>query len=681
MPGDSKAVFLSYASEDSEAAQRIADALRAAGIEVWFDKSELRGGDAWDRQIRQQIHECRLFIPIISAHSEQRDEGYFRREWKLAVDRTHDMAEKRAFLVPVVIDGTSERGASVPDKFLDLQWTRMPQGVATLAFVEQVGRMLATAPANSPASSAATARPAPQLPQILVRRRLKPVYALAFVVLLALAYLALALHKRHEAPVANAASIAVLPLANESGDPDQQFFSDGLSESLITALSQFPGLKVIGRTSAFQFRDSKEDARSIGAKLNVGRLLEGSVQRSGDMIRVRAELIDTEDGRTHWSERYDRPYRDLFALQDDITQAVVQALQTKLLPDRNASAQDERPTSGNLDAYSALLQGRFFMSRDNEGDIRRAIEQFTKATSIDPKYALAWCELSFAWSGLGTQLDSASAKQAYAKSREAVDRALALAPKLSDAHVARGYLLQRSDFDWPGAEAEYREALALAPESGESQFYLAQQIAFKGQLKQAIGLTRRALTTDPLQSNWLKWLSTYLLGANQVDSAEQAIRKAIQLQPAGTNYYQMLALIEIQRGNASSALDAAMREPDGPVRDSAIAMALQIGHDSGAADAALKALINKRDDSTSYSIAQAYALRNDPDAMFQWLDRAWIARNSDFLYVLFDPIVLRFKDDPRFGLLCRKVGLPAPAGITARRPQAPQAVPASTSST
>src|ERR1700691_2132046 len=143
------AVFLSYASEDAPAAQRIANALKAAGIEVWFDQSELRGGDAWDRHIREQIRDCRLFIAVISQHTEARDEGYFRREWKLAVDRTHDMAEKRAFLVPVVVDGTSERGASVPEKFRELQWSRLPGGEASPAFVERVQRLLSPAPATS----------------------------------------------------------------------------------------------------------------------------------------------------------------------------------------------------------------------------------------------------------------------------------------------------------------------------------------------------------------------------------------------------------------------------------------------------------------------------------------------------------------------------------------------------
>ena len=146
------AVFLSYASEDMAAAERIATALRTAGIEVWFDQSELRGGDAWDRRIREQIHDCRLFVAVVSVHTEGRDEGYFRREWKLAVDRTHDMDERKAFLVPVVIDATFERGAHVPEKFRELQWTRLPGGETPTAFVERVRRLL------SPEAAAAQER-------------------------------------------------------------------------------------------------------------------------------------------------------------------------------------------------------------------------------------------------------------------------------------------------------------------------------------------------------------------------------------------------------------------------------------------------------------------------------------------------------------------------------------------
>ena len=156
------AVFLSYASQDADAAARISAALRSAGIEVWFDQSELRGGDAWDRQIREQIHDCRLFIALISANTEARDEGYFRREWGLAADRTRDMAEKRAFLIPVVIDDTPERGASVPDKFHQIQWTRLPGGDPSPTFVARVAGLLGV---SAPIATANRPKATLQCPQ------------------------------------------------------------------------------------------------------------------------------------------------------------------------------------------------------------------------------------------------------------------------------------------------------------------------------------------------------------------------------------------------------------------------------------------------------------------------------------------------------------------------------------
>ena len=202
------------------------------------------------------------------------------------------------------------------------------------------------------------------------------------------------------------------------GRRDQQYFSDGISEGLITALSQFPGLKVIGRTSAFKFRDSKEDSRSIGAKLGVAHLLEGSVRQSGEMVRVSAELIDTADGSTKWSQRYDRPYKDLFALQDEITYAVAGALKAKLLPGEHAEVQSDRPPGGSIEAYNAALQARFYGSRRTEADLHKAIESYTQATELDPSYALAWSWLSRAWTALSSDyLEGAPAQEAYAKAR------------------------------------------------------------------------------------------------------------------------------------------------------------------------------------------------------------------------------------------------------------------------
>jgi len=667
--GISHAVFLSYTSQDAQAAQRICVALRSAGVEVWFDQSELKGGDAWDQAIRRQIRTCALFIPVISHATHDRREGYFRLEWKLAIDRSHLMDAEMAFLLPVVIDDTRDDDDRVPERFREVQWTRLPGGETSPAFAERVRRLLSPespAPAafetTAPSAGSAVVSDA-AAPRGLIRRRAGVWYAaITVAAVLALGYFGLGLLTGSKPGAKGGASIAVLPLVNESGDAGQRYFSDGLSEDLITALSQFPGLKVIGRTSSFQFRDTKEDSRSIGAKLGVAYLVEGSVRRAGDLVRVSAELINASDGSTQWSERYDRPYKDLFALQDDITNAVAGALKTRLLAHEKAQAQSDRPPSGNLEAYNALLHGRFYASINTPADDRKAIELFTAATQLDPRYALAWSELSWAWTGLAsTWVSGAPAQQAYANARAAADKALALAPDLAAAHLARAWLLLAADFDWRGAQTEARRALELAPDYGRAKLYLADELATSGQLSEAIELARQALATDPLHANWYSALGGYLLGLNRLDEAEAAVRKAINLQPSARGYYPTLVMIAIQRGDAQAAMAAAQQEPPGYFRDLALALAEQVGGDRAAAASALKLLIDKHADDQPYGIAQIYALRKDPDKAFEWLERASSIRDSGIVSLLYDPLLLRYKDDPRFAAFCREVGLPTPA--------------------
>ncbi|MGC2033202.1 MAG: tetratricopeptide repeat protein [Steroidobacteraceae bacterium] len=456
-------------------------------------------------------------------------------------------------------------------------------------------------------------------------------------------------------------SIAVLPFTDMSEKKDQEYFSDGLSEDLITALSQTPELKVIGRTSSFNFRNSSDDSKAIGTKLGVAHLLEGSVRHAGDMVRVSAELINASDGSTQWSERYDRPYKDLFGLQDDLTYAVGEALKAHLIPRENTSAETDRPPSGSLEAYNAVLEGKYYIGHDTEADTRRAIERFTRATQIDSRYALAWSLLSRAWTNIGAlHVDLAAAPEVYAKARAAANTALSLAPDLASAHIARGWLLEMADLDWRGAESEYRRVSALVPASGEAAQGLARILASFGHVDRAIELTRQALATDPLNSEWYAWLADYFT-LNRVEEAEGAIRKAIELQPGGVRFHFLLTDIEIQRGNPGGALAAAQGEPLGSVfRNSALAKALQSGNDRTAANAALKNLLDKGASWDPYDVAQIYAMRNDPDKTFEWLDQAWSYRDPSLHALLRDPYIGRYKSDPRFIAYSRKVGLPVP---------------------
>jgi TolB-like protein len=287
---------------------------------------------------------------------------------------------------------------------------------------------------------------------------------------------------RHTAQAIPAKSVAVLPFANESGDKDEQFFSDGLSDDLITALSQFAGLKVISRNSAFQFRDSRDTSAKIGKLLGVAHLLEGSVQHAGDEVRITATLVNASDGSILWSQRYDKPYKDLFALQDAITQAVAGALKAKLLTTNGAVVQSDRPPSGNLAAYAAYQHGKAYDALGTEAATRRAIDAYAEATRLDPHYAAAYAQLSMDQLELPITFGAADATRMIANAREASATALALNPDSALAHLARAYLSSNADMDWRGAAAEIRRALQLAPNDAPARNALARQLAALGQV-------------------------------------------------------------------------------------------------------------------------------------------------------------------------------------------------------
>ncbi|MFT3763764.1 MAG: winged helix-turn-helix domain-containing protein [Pseudoxanthomonas sp.] len=464
------------------------------------------------------------------------------------------------------------------------------------------------------------------------------------------------------APVAAAPaterSIAVLPLANTSNDKEQQFFSDGLSDNLIDVLSKLEGLRVIGRNSAFQFRDSKDDSATIGRKLGVAYLLNGSVQRAGDMVRINTTLTKAADGSTLWAEHYDRPYKDLFALQDDIASAVAGALQAKLLPANAASKQDDRPPSGNIDAYIAYLQGLKYW---HDQDFPRAAEYMTQAVQLDPSYAMAWAHLSGSWSTVAMFWNQppAVAHEQVRKSRLAADKALQLSPGLGPAHAARAYL-QFYSFDHRSASIECRRAVRLAPDDGTVLNGCGHTLAGIGKLGEAIRLRERLLSIDPLYIvNDFKY-AELLMAVGRLDEAEKHVETAMELSKRTQSqpYYRLrLALL---RGDAKAALEAA-RQANPDMRDLDLAFAAQIGPDRAAADAALAKLLRDDKDGDKrrpYDLASLYALRGDVDGTVEWLERA---RDRDILFMLADPLILRFRNDLRLAAFCKKTGLPPPS--------------------
>ena len=419
------AVFLSYASQDAEAAGRICEALRAAGVEVWLDKSELRGGDAWDAQIKKHIHECALFIPLISAHTNARSEGYFRREWKQATRRLQDMADDVAFLVPVVIDETREADARVPEEFFSAHWTRLLGGETPLAFAHRVRQLLGLDRADVPTAHSAisgtvstsdlkskSARPWLRLTGIRGKHRAL-VVGLSLIPLLVLGAGALWYYQRasdqNSATAANTGTkqstahettilrLAVLPLENLSPDPANAFFADGLHDEILSAMSDTPDLQVVSRTTMRTYVGTPKSVKQIAAELGASHVLEGTVRRAGDEVRLTLQLIDAGTDSNIWSHTFDRPLRDVLSLQSEVAGDVASALNVRLL----AAGDDAKPSSTaagvgtNPLAYDLYLKGKLqlhaeFSYLKNARDYDRLEALVTLAIEVDPNFADAY---------------------------------------------------------------------------------------------------------------------------------------------------------------------------------------------------------------------------------------------------------------------------------------------------
>jgi TolB-like protein/Flp pilus assembly protein TadD len=665
------AVFLSYASQDADAAARICDALRAAGVEVWLDKSELRGGDAWDAQIKKHIHDCALFIPLISAHTNARSEGYFRGEWHLATRRLHNMADDAAFLVPVVVDDTREADARVPEEFLRAQWTWLPGGETPPAFARRVRQLLSLD--GSPMSTAKTATAgaierSARIPGSVQPRGLPLVrrFAIPLIVLLvvlgggAVWYIEGTSDvpaAKPETAVAVAApddkSIAVLPFADMSAGQDQEYFADGLSEELLNLLAKLPELRVIGRTSSFQFKGRNEDLRVIGEKLNVAHILEGSVRKSGEKLRITAQLIRAADGSHLWSQTYDRTLDDIFVVQDDIAGEVVQALKLTLLA--TTSVTRSRPV--DPEAYNLALQGRYFLERRGQKNFARAAHYFNQAREHDPDYAPAWVGLSQAYAN---QADDGYVPVAdgYRRAREAAEKALALDPQLTDAHLALGWIQLTYDWDWAAADTSFRKALALEPGSALAPRLAGVQSLNLGRINEAIDLTNQAIERDPLRPNSYNNLGIALLAVERDTEAEAAFRKALELDPDGALWHKMLGRALLLQGKTDAALREIELEPDEGWRLSELPLAYHALGRRKEADAALAALKEKYAEDSAYQIAEAHAFRGEVDLAFEWLERAYKQRDGGVTGIKGARMMRGLVGDPRYKAFLRKLKLP-----------------------
>ena len=685
MMSSSRAVFISYASQDTVAAQRIADALRTTGVEVWFDRSELVGGDQWDAKIRDQIGSCGLFVPVISAATQARREGYFRLEWKRAAQRTHTMADHTPFLLPVVIDETRDTDALVPEEFRAVQWTRLPGGETSASFSERVKTLL-DGPVAPSFQSVAERHSQGARPSAAHSCRSSAGRWITLAALFVVAITATFLATRTTEPSTRASptpqtqnpkpneptsatSVAVLPFTNLSDDRANEYFSDGISEELLTVLQKLPGLQVAARASAFSFKGTNATAQEMGQKLGVAHLVEGSVQKAGRRVKITARLSHVTTGQELWSKTFPPlELTDVFSTQSEIAQAIVAELRGRLASDGVSAATKARTQTlvqaaqkggtQNVEAHQLYLEAKFYMNQGTDESRSRATDAYRRATELDPKYALAWA----AWSRLHSNRAASGElkgplSQLIRESREMAERALALEPDLAEGYVARFSVQISYDFDWRGASRSANRALELAPSDTFSLIAASDLAIAFSQEERALELAARALTLDPLNFNssyHLAWAQTLF---RRWPEAEKRLRRILEANSATSGADYVLSWVMLLQGRPDEAAEIAERVSFEPMKLMALAVSRWAQVRKQDSNEALARLVEGFADGGAYNIAQVHAYRGESDLAFEWLERAFRQRDGGISFIRVDPFLQSLHADPRWPVFIRKVGL------------------------
>jgi TolB-like protein/Tfp pilus assembly protein PilF len=679
------AVFISYASQDAEAARRICEALRSGGVEVWFDQEGgLEHGDAWDAKIRTQIRECVLFVPIVSANTEARHEGYFRIEWELAADRAMGIAQGIPFILPVAVDETRELDALVPDRFRKVQWTRLPGGTVTpevrarllKLWSHRVGTV-----SHEEARSGAQAAPAVQVPSAAVAKsgtRTFAFAAAAIVIFVAAAgWWLTAVRNRTTAGAASAAqpaptapvaaeaepvhplhsqSIAVLPFTSTGTDKENEYLSDGISEDLLGALAGVPGLKVAARTSSFYFKGKQVPIADIAKQLGVAYVVKGSVGREGGRIQIGVKLISAADGAEVWSENFDREMRDLPALRDEMAARIAKGLQLKL-PGAPAGPK----ASVDPEAYRLFLAGRTQAELPGVAELKAGISCFQQAVAISPNFASAWAGLARADIQLARR-GGIELSVAYDQARTAAAKAAALEPESPDVLLAQGWVRRTADWDWKGALKAFRQAIELRPDNADALEDASVLVFNVGRTDEGIEMASHAAELDPLNAADQLNLSRLFEYKGEMAKAEQAARRGLALAPDGQRLHGLIALLLAELGHPQKADDEVELETDDLSRHTAVAYIAMFRNQRVRAAAQarhIEAMAQERRSSADvHSIAaEIYASMGEKDLAFVALGKALAERDPACAWYKENNFLQNLHGDPRWPDLLKKVGL------------------------
>jgi serine/threonine-protein kinase len=658
-------IFISYASQDAGIANSLVQALERADIPCWIAPRDVVAGEFYADAIVHAIDAARALVLVLSQSAAA--SHHILREVERASSKRHPVIALRIDRAPLP--------AGLEYFLNSSQWLDTADADPSRAFPKLID---ATRGALGGAASAAidfSAKTVSSGTAVQFSKRDRFIAVIA-VISLIIAFLAIGKiwwsPRRTESAQRSLAaatgpaavptvtpsafappphSIAVLPFTNLSGDSQQEYFSDGMTEELINALSHVEALQVTARTSSFSFKGQNIDVGTIARKLNVGAILEGSVRRDGGTVRITAQLINAVNGFHMWSENYDRDLKDVLSLQTDIATTVAQQLRVKLLG--NEAAKIEVGGTHVPEAYDAYLLGREISRRGGLKNYRQAIVSFRKATELDPGYAAAYANLAIAEANAAGYTDDAAGLD---RARIAADRALVLAPQMAGGYRAR-FLVRRNSLNFPGALADAQRGLALSPNEGRSYNAYGLALATFGRLPEAVEALKKSVELDPLnEADWFN-LGICLLANRDFLAARRAFERDVALSPEDDSGYFQLGVVDLLEGRLEDSSADFRRDGDVSMQQLGVALVEHSRGHERRSQQALESLIAKRAGDSAYQIAEGYAWRGDKNMAFEWLERAVRQRDSGLGEIAYDALLIGLRSDSRYDAMLEKLKL------------------------
>jgi TolB-like protein/Flp pilus assembly protein TadD len=647
----SPAVFISYASQDAAVATALVEALERHGIVCWIAPRNVKAGAMYADAIVRAISAAKAFVLVLSESAIA--SSHVSKEIERASSKRRPIISLRIDVAPLT---------PALEYFLsESQWIEAQAGNMDAAYVKLIEAIresacaapegvVAGVPGNSAGTSSAV-HPRSRRNWILFAAGLA-VVVVVFAAMLSPRFWPV----RHTTAgpattVVSDKSIAVLPFVDMSEKHDQEYFADGMAEEVLDLLANIPGLKVIGRTSSFQFKGKNQDLRTIGNALGVSYVVEGSVRNSNEGLRVTAQLINAQDGSHLWSETFERPPGDALKVQDQIAFNLARALQLSV----GADSPQPRPSFKSPEAYDLYLRGRHAYEKGDREGFEAAAAYFQEILDLDPT-SVPGQEYLAAVQADSAQFSYVAPHEGFEVARRSVQRALALDPKSCLAHATLSEVHLLYDWDWAAAELEAKEAIRLKPRNTAAIAGLASVYGTLGRWDEAARLFETALTLDPLDAGLYQGLSLMQIANGRLSEAETAARKTLQITPTFGEGHLTLGEILLLEGNFQSALAEMQQEPW--ARNIGLAMVYHALGRRSESDAALAQAVSEHAQNDAYEIADVFAYRVEVDQAFAWLDRAYSQKDATLYEVKFDPFLKNLKGDPRYNAFLRKMNLP-----------------------